>query len=239
MNRKVISMLLIVCALFAGCGVLDTERGFEEVRKRLMNLEAYSCDVIMRVTNNKSTVEYRMKHFYKDPGRYRIEVLAPKELEGQVTIYNGSSSYIYHPGIDQYLVTENFDRSVDYNTFTGSFVNLIKKNENIKASSEKSGETEYFVIEFDLPESNSYMHTEKLWIDAEKAVPVKAEIYGGDGKRNVDVYYDNFVCNPDLGDGDFEIIQKNSIKLQEMKENVRSEKNQGCMGGSGLRRTCT
>lgn len=236
--RKVISMLLIVCAVFTGCGVLKPKRGFEEASRRLLSLEAYSCDVIMRVTNNKSTMQYRLKHFYKAPDRYRIEVLEPKELEGQITIYNGSSSYIYHPGINQYLVTENFSGSMDYIAFTGSFLNYMRKNEHIKAGNERIGEKEFIVLELELPEPNEYMRSEKLWLDTDKFVPIKAEIYGDDGKINIEVTYDNFVYNPDLKDGDFEITQKNSIRLQEMKENVRSEENQGCMGGGGPGCTC-
>ena len=49
------------------------------------------------------------------------------------------------------------------------------------------------------------MSIEKLWLDPEAIVPVKAEIYGNDGKTNVETYYYNFVCNPGLKDGDFEI----------------------------------
>lgn len=230
MCRKVISVLIIVCLFFTGCTAFKPKRSFEEVSKRLLKLEAYTCNVTMRVANNKSIMEYKLKHFYKSPDKYRIEVLAPEELKGQVTVYNGSRSYIYHPVIDQYLITENFSGSVEYNAFIGSFMNQVRKTEEIKVSSEKDGERELIVVEFEVPEPNNYMQHERLWLDAENIVPVKAVIFGNDGKAAVEVYYDNFVYNPGLKDGDFEIIQKNSMKLQEMKENVRSEENQGCMG---------
>jgi outer membrane lipoprotein-sorting protein len=223
-------MLIIVCVFFTGCSVLKSRSSFEEVSKRLLKLETYTCDVTMRVVNNKSIMEYKLKHYYKSPDKYRIEVLAPKELEGQVTIYNGRSSYIYHPGINQYLITENFSGSVDYNAFIGSFMNHITKTDDIRISNEKSGEKELILLEFEVPEPNSYMRLEKIWIDAENSVPIKAEIYGDDGRTSVEVQYNNFVYNPKLKDEDFNIIHKNSIKLQEMKENVRSEENQGSMG---------
>ena len=238
MYRRVICILIIVCVVFTGCSVLKPKNNFEEVSKRLLKLETYTCDVTMRVANNKSIMEYKLKHYYKSPDKYRVEVLAPKELEGQMSIYNGSSSYIYHPRINQYLVTENFSGSVEYNAFLGSFMNHIKKTDNIKISREKTGEKEFIVLEFEVPEPNSYMRLEKLWLDAENNVPVKAEIYGNDGKTSVEIYYNNFVYNPGLKDGDFEITQKSSKKLQEMKENVRSEENQGCMGGGGPGCSC-
>jgi outer membrane lipoprotein-sorting protein len=224
MYRKIICML-IVCVIFTACGAINREKSFEEASKRLLKLEDYTCDVTMRVTNNRSTMEYKLKHFYKKPDKYRVEVLAPWELQGQVTIYNGSSSYIYHPRINQYLITENFSHSVEYNSFIGSFMEHIRKTDKIKISNEKYGEKECIVVEFEIPEQNRYMHIEKLWIDAVDIVPLRAEIYGSDGRINVEIYYYNFVYNPGLDDGDFEIIGDD--------KNVRSEENQGRMGGSG------
>jgi len=193
--------------IFTGCGALKSGNSFEEVSRRLLKLNDYTCDVTMKVTNNKSTNLYKLKHFYRSPDKYRVEVLAPKELEGQVTIYNGSSSYIYHPQINQYLVTEDFSGSVEYNSFIGSFLEHIGKSDDIKISSEKEGDKELIVLEFEVAEPNNYMRVEKLWLDPEAIVPLKAEIYGNDGRTYVEVYYNNFVYNPGLKDGDFEIIQ--------------------------------
>ncbi|HOE56333.1 MAG TPA: outer-membrane lipoprotein carrier protein LolA [Bacillota bacterium] len=212
MYRRIVCVFVIVCVVFTGCGIIKPEMNFEKAGKKLLGLSAYTCDVTMRVTNNISTMEYKLKHFYKSPDKYRVEVIAPKELQGQVTIFNGKSSYIYHPEIDQYLVTENFSGSVEYNAFAGSFMNHIKKAEDIKVSSETEGEKKLIVLEFEMQESNNYMRFEKIWFDAEAIVPVKAEICGSDGKVSVEIYYDNFVCNPRLKDGDFDIIQKDSKK---------------------------
>lgn len=208
MYRRAIGMLIIVCVVFTGCGVITPKKNFKEVSKRLLKLSTYTCDVTMRVTNNRSTMEYKLKHFYKSPDKYKVEVIAPKELQGQVTIYNGSSSYIYHPRINQYLVTENFPGSVEYDAFIGAFMNHIRENDKVIVSSEKEGEKELIVLEFEVSEPNSYMCLEKLWIDAEAIVPIKAEIYGDDGRTSVEVYYYNFVHNPSLEDRDFEIIQE-------------------------------
>ena len=238
MYRRIICVLIIVCAGLTGCGMIKQKKNFGEAGRRLLKLEAYTCDVVMKVTNNRSTMEYRLKHSYKSPDKYRVEVLAPRELQGQVTIYNGHSSYIYHPGINQYFVTEDFSGSVEYNSFIGSFMEHIRKADEIRISYEKYGDKECIVAEFEIPEPNRYMHFEKLWIDRSEIVPLRAEIYGSDGKTYVEIFYDNFVYNPRLEDGDFEIIRKNSMKLQEMKRNVRSEGSQGRMGGSGFGCSC-
>jgi outer membrane lipoprotein-sorting protein len=194
--------------LFIGCEGSGSKRSYEKISKELIELKDYTCDVTMRVTNNRSTLEYRLKHFYKSPGRYRVEVLAPEQLKGQVTIYNGESSYIYHPGIDQYLITEDFPGSVEYNSFIGSFIDRLAKQSEIKLSSGMEGEKKLYILEFEIPQSNRYMRIERLWLDSEAAVPVKAEIYGDDGRRSVEIYYNNFVCNSGLKDEEFDIIHK-------------------------------
>jgi outer membrane lipoprotein-sorting protein len=239
MYRRIICMLIIVCVGFTGCGIIKPKKNFEEAGRGLLKLEAYTCDVVLKVTNNRSTMEYRLKHSYKSPDKYRVEVLAPRELQGQVTIYNGNSSYVYHPGINQYFVTEDFSGSVEYNSFVGSFMEHIRKTDEMRISYEKYGDKECIVAEFQIPEPNRYMHVEKLWIDRSEIVPLKAEIYGNDGKTYIEIFYNNFVCNPSLKDRDFEIIQKNSMKLQEMRESVRSEENQSRMGGSGSGCSCS
>lgn len=206
MYRRIICVLAFLCIVFSGC-TGGKGGSYEDVSRKLTGLEDYTCDVAMKVTNNRSTLEYKLKHFYKSPDRYRIEVLAPKELYGQVTIYNGKSACIYHPAINQYLVTEDFPGSLEYNSFLGSFVGYLGSSGDIKTGREKQGDKELIVVEFAIPKPNRYMSRSKLWLDPVEAVPLKAEIYGIDGKRNVEIYYSNFVCNPGLKDGDFEIIQ--------------------------------
>lgn len=207
MQRRVICIIIIVCVLLTGCQGPDPSKSLKDVNKKLLKLEDYTCDVRMTVTNNRSTMEYRLKHFYKSPDKYRLEVIAPLELAGQITIYNGKSSYIYHPGIRQYLVTEDFTGSMEYNSFIGSFIGYIRTPDRIKASTVMEDKNELYVLEFGIPESNSYMSVERLWLDPVEAVPVKAEIYGDDGKKNIEIFYYNFVCNSGLKDGDFEIKQ--------------------------------
>jgi len=200
-------MLIIVCVAFTGCGAIKHKKNFEEVSRRLLKLSTYTCDVTMRVTNNISTMEYKLKHFYKSPDKYKLEVISPRELQGQVTIYNGGSSYIYHPGINQYLVTENFSGSVEYNSFIGSFMNHIREADEVKVSSEEEGEKEFIVLEFDVPKPNAYMRLGKLWIDRSEVLPVRLKIFGDDGRISVEVYYYNFVYNPPLEDVEFNISQ--------------------------------
>lgn len=209
MNRKILFLLTVVCVVLTGCSGFGPGKDFDKMREKLLKLKAYTCDVEMNVTNNKSTMRYKLKHSFKSPDRYRIEVLEPEELQGQITIHNGKVTYIYHPKIDQYLITESFSESADCQAFIGSFINHMRDKENLEIRREKVENKAYYEIELQVPEPSEYMSTEKIWIDAAEAVPAKAEIYDKTGKVTVSVQYTNFVYNPELNEGDFEIPKIN------------------------------
>lgn len=162
----------------------------------------------MSVTNNRSTNDYVMKHYYKKAGKYRIEIASPEELKGQVTIYDGSSAYVFHPGIAQYLVTQNFIASMEHYAFAGAFLEHLEQDAGVRYAREKVGDKLYFVMEFDIENGSMYMQKEKIWFDVQELTPWKAEIYDKDGKATVQVYYDNFIMNPKLDDKLFEIPAK-------------------------------
>jgi outer membrane lipoprotein-sorting protein len=205
MHRLIIYLLIIVCVVFSGCSGLLPEKSYDKASEKLLKLRTYTCDVEMKVTNNRSTLEYRMKHSYMSPDKYRIEVLEPMELRGQVTIHNSKGSYIYHPRINQYLITQNFSSSLEHGAFIGSFIDHMRNKEKVKVSREEDGGRVFFVLEFELSKPNRYRSMEKIWIDAEDIVPIKAEIYGEGGEKTVSVYYSNFVYNTKLDERDFEI----------------------------------
>lgn len=205
MYRKVICLLIIVCVVLNGCSGFSSVKSFDGAIEKLQKLKSYTCDVEMSVTNNKSTMEYKLKHSYMSPDKYRIEVVEPKGFKGQVTIHNNEGTYIYHPSINEYLAAENFSESHEHQAFIGSFISYMKDKEKLKVDKEEAQDKFYYVIEFEVPKPNDYMNREKIWIDAGSIMPEKAEIYDKNGKITVSVRYANFVCNPELNERDFEI----------------------------------
>ena len=210
MFRKFSYFLLVFALSFTLCGCSGkfSPPTVDKMKKELNSLASYQCDVKMSVTNNRSTNDYVMKHYYKKAGKYRIEIASPEELKGQVTIYDGSSAYVFHPGIAQYLVTQNFIASMEHYAFAGAFLEHLEQDAGVRYAREKVGDKLYFVMEFDIENGSMYMQKEKIWFDVQELTPWKAEIYDKDGKATVQVYYDNFIMNPKLDDKLFEIPAK-------------------------------
>lgn len=201
---KLLLLFLIACAVLSGC-TPNTAKKPEDVQKFIMKLKSYKSDVVYAVTNNKSTNVYRAKHLYKSPDKYRIEMVEPEELKGQITIYNKDKAYIYHPKINTYMITENFTNTVEYNSFIGAFVDYFKAKGGARFKLESLSGKQCYVLQLPIDSDNRYRVVEKLWINAETALPMKAEILDKDNNVSVQVLYENIELNPTLEDSLFDI----------------------------------
>ncbi len=202
---KVLCVLLIVCVITAACEAKISKKTIEDIQRELLAMESYSCDVTMKITNNKSTMEYKMKHLYKTPSKYRIEVVEPSEHKGQLIICNGDTAWIYHPDIKTHLKMDNFESSIEYNSFIGSFIHYFKVLEKAKIEKEKIHNNEYYVLELVIPGENRYMYKEKLWISEADTKPYKIEIYDKDNKITTQILYENYKKAVKLEDSLFNI----------------------------------
>lgn len=204
---RILLIFLIVSVFLSGCAD-RTAKNTEDVQKLLMKLKTYKCDVVFAVTNNKSTNVYKAKHMYKFPDKYRIEIVEPSELNGQTTIYNGGKAYIFHPKLNTYLITENFNNSLEFSSFIGAFIESFKNNGGARFKLERFQDRQCYVLEMPLEGENPYRALEKIWIDVENVIPLKAEILDKDNKVSAQVLYENFEENPKLEDSIFVIQDK-------------------------------
>jgi outer membrane lipoprotein-sorting protein len=204
---RILLIFLIVCVSLSGCAD-KTAKNTEDVQKLLMKLKTYRCDVVFAVTNNKSTNVYKAKHMYMFPDKYRIEIVEPSELRGQTTIYNGGKAYIYHPQLKTHLITENYNHSLEFSSFIGSFIESFKNNGGARFKLESFEDRQCYVLEIPIEGENPYRAFEKVWIDVENVIPVKAEILDKDNKVSAQVLYENFEENPRLEDIIFQIQDK-------------------------------
>lgn len=201
---RLLLFFVIVSVVLSGCGT-SSARKPQDIQKFIMKLKAYKCDVVYSVTNNKSTNVYRAKHMYKAPDKYRIEIVEPEELKGQTTIYNGDKAYIHHPRINTTMITENFNDTIEYSTFVGAFVEYFKDNGGARFKLEALNDIQCYVLEVPLDNANMYRAIEKIWINAENAIPIKTELLDKNKNVNAQVLYENFEINPRLEDSLFEI----------------------------------
>ena len=90
MGKKTLLIFILIIAFMAiviGCG----KKGYytEETIDYLKNMDSYSCDINMKIENDKQTVSYTGKQFYDKRYGYRFEL-----DKSRVLIYKDNKIFV-------------------------------------------------------------------------------------------------------------------------------------------------
>lgn len=191
-------LVLIFVVVFVSCGKRndDTEKNIDYLK----NLDSYSCNINMKIENDKQVVNYDGKQFYDKRYGYRFEL-----EKNRLMIYKDNKILVkdLQNGL-KYDTDREFD-SLFKLSFIDEYIGLIYTNEVVKSSSKKINNVEYQVIHLDIPGNNKNINKAELYIDKHNSVPKYVFIYDSKGKKKIDVEYSNFKANLELGKDLFEI----------------------------------
>ncbi len=196
-GRLWLSLLCMV--LLSGCMPTSDERVFQKIHQKLTSLESYSCIAQVYVKGNKEPGEFKVKQWFSVPGKYRIEVIDPGDMENKTTVSDGERIWMYYPYIDQIFLMENAAEAEEEHLFVGFFLRDLLESEEIKFCTVNREGEEMLAVELPVPGGNKYCYMQKLFFDRRDIVPVLLEIYDINGNVTTRVRYSEFVynCNPD------------------------------------------
>lgn len=189
--------------LITACSKPSDEEIYYEAHKKIMGIKGYETIVKMHTHTGESQRAYELKQIFMYPDKYRLEVISPKSMAGNMTIYNGKTAWIEHSAINQTWKMDNFQQSKEQLLFIGYFLQNFINSENSSYHSETLEGTEVIVITTELPGGNPHFYSQKLWMDQKDLVPIKLTIVDQNDKPRFEVYYEDFKINPDLDESLF------------------------------------
>lgn len=204
---KVIILLGLLLILVA-CKQPTNEEVYYEIQKKLSTMESYQCIAKIQVINQDQEREYIFQQSFKGPNQYRLEVLSPEGLKGNLTLYNGKTAWLRHPAINQTWKIDNFQQSPEQLMFIGYFLRNYVTSKESKFEIESFEGEDYLVMETKIPGGNYYFDHQKLWVDKKQKVPVKLYVYDEKNSVCFRVYYENFEYNPKLEDNLFHLMDE-------------------------------
>jgi len=196
--------LISLVLLCQGCSFYTEEKAYKEVHKKLAGMNTYSCTAEIYTKGNKAPGHFKTKQWFCMPDRYRLEVLEPAVMKGKTTVFDGQRLWMYYPYIDQVLLLEDMDSSMDENMFIGFFLRDMLETESIQYRIHKEAGETTVVVELPVPGGSKYRCTQKMFIDKKGLRPVMLEIYDIDGNVTTRVKYSDFQYNPRLDDDLFD-----------------------------------
>ncbi|WP_243186843.1 germination lipoprotein GerS-related protein [Clostridium muellerianum] len=192
------TMFFLFFLLLSGCK--DNGISSEKIINNLKNLDSYSCDIDMKIENDKQVVNYKGKQFYDKRYGYRFEL-----ENNRIMIYKDNSIVVkdLKNGF-KYSTDKNFD-SVFKLSFVGEYIGLIYTNEKIKVSTKIINNKKYEVISLDIPGNNKNISKADLYVDSQNDKPGYLIIYDWNGKEKIKVEYSKFDFNTKLDKSIFNV----------------------------------
>ncbi len=196
--RKVLFLLVITVIVMAACGKPSDEKMYYRVQKRMGKIKSYEAVAQMSSHVGDSTREYRFNQVFQYPDKYRLEVISPRSLKGNITIFNGKVAWIKHASIDQVRRLDNLEQSDEQLMFIGHFLKDFINSENSSYHKEKINGQNSIVITTEVPGGNPHFYKQRLWVSEGRCTPIQLSIM--DKKENVKlkVHFEEFKINPRL-----------------------------------------
>jgi len=210
--KKFISVFisLVLLAVLAACTAKGTEvvSDMEKIQKQLIDMKNYACIATVEHISKRGVKVYETKQYYKKTGEYRLEMLAPENIKGIITTYNGKTICQYNPNVEG-KIRKDLESS-DYvdEMLLGAFIRNYLKSEHTSVAAAKFDKAKCTVLEAVIPGEHKYLATEKLWVENSTLLPKQLVIYDKEGEERVRVTYSEFQWNAELEDKIFELTKE-------------------------------
>ena len=89
--------------LFSGCAKKNNtneQSAYQKINNMLVNLKSYKCNATVKYISNKNTNTYETVQHCKNDGSYRVEIIAPENSAGNITLSDGKTIYQYNSKIN-------------------------------------------------------------------------------------------------------------------------------------------
>lgn len=205
-KRKLLSIAAILTALVMGLSGCLTDKKedkslYEQILDSLSTLETYQADTTVRYISNNNVHSYRTNQYGKSSGEYRIEVTGPDEVAGSTTIFDGEVICQFNENVTDKIAVGTNESAERLEILLTSFIkNYFSTQEASVAVSNIGSKEDVTTLETDVPGSNSYFHTERLWIDNKTLKPIQLVVYDEEQNETIVVTYHEVEYNVELDD---------------------------------------
>lgn len=198
-------LLFIMSTLLVGCIKGEVINEYNNIQKKLTNMDSYSSKINVKYISNKGENEYNLFQQAKKNGKYKIETLSPEMVKGNIIIFDGKMVWQYNKNLNSKISIGEKDKLERKEISIFSFLENQAKSNEVAIETANTNEGIYTILEANIPGDNKYFNNEKLWVNNETKNPEKLIIYDKDGKERVIVTYEDFKYNPNLEDTLFNI----------------------------------
>lgn len=191
-RRRGIGILIWLC-LLVGCGSTAQagEMSPADIQEFWAQMTSYQATLQITFVSNRSSNTYTVRQQVLTSGPYRMEVLAPEECRGVLTICDGEKTMQKDPSIG--MTVEASETPVRSVLFLQEFwQQYLRSPEKVEP---EDGE---YVWETELSGGHEKLAVQRLWVNAQDGYPKRMEIYDTEGMLSIRMDYIEFQPNVEM-----------------------------------------
>lgn len=185
MFRKII-LLFFSFFLFISCKENKIESS-EQAFDYLKSIKNYISDIRITFKNDRNQESMLIKQYSSSRNAYRLDLQNDRSY-----IYKGDKIYI--KDIENklgYFIDEEFDEIYKY-CFLNEYIKLIYSMDDVKYFEEDYGEGKIYIAKVNLPTNNLNISYAALYLDGDKYIPTRLEIFDNMDRIRILIEYLNF-----------------------------------------------
>lgn len=207
--------LLLPVLLLSGCGKQSSgQLSVSEIHEFWAQMESYQATIQVTFMSNRGANTYTVQQQALSSGPYRMEVQAPEENRGVLTIYDGQKVIQRDTSIGMEVTAEetpvrsalflyNFWEQYlrgDSAYIQGGALAATAAAEYSDAENppeEKASEEEY-MLEVRLSGTHEKLAVQRLWLSTQSGYPLRMAVYDTNGQVSIQMEYLDFQPNIQL-----------------------------------------
>lgn len=192
----VVLIIILSCVFYI---IHNIKKKDGDVVRYLRNLKSYSCNMNIKIKNDKQNINYTCKQTYLLGSGYKLEL-----NKKRIMFYKENKIYTKDmENKKSYIIPKDFDEVYKL-TLIGEYIDLIYTNDNTKYSLQNIDGTEYAIIKIIIPNQNRNTKYALMYVNTEDNAPYKISIYDTMGNEKIQISYTDFDTNAKLDPKTFE-----------------------------------
>jgi outer membrane lipoprotein-sorting protein len=229
---KSILMLTLITVALTASGCTEKNLSAEEIATQILDKQNSTQDYsyTMHITSyiGEKTEESKFKTLFKKPNMSK-EVITEDGKENQTfVVSDGEFIWSYIPETNEVIKTKLPENSEptqnDYINAVGEFLNST--NVTLLGMESIDGRTTYLLetTPKENEEASQLIDRTKIWVDKETWMPLRYEIYNGNGNLTLKIEIRDLKVNSGIPDSEFRFEIPKGAKIVETKEAKLPEK---------------
>ncbi|MCL2592845.1 MAG: hypothetical protein FWD82_05720 [Defluviitaleaceae bacterium] len=200
--RSIVAVAILSVVTLVACnsrGGGDTEiTGFATIQEMLQALTSYKSEASITYISNKGQNTYHTIQYARITGEYRVEVVGPADVAGNITFFDGTTIYQFNENIPNRIAVGTTDTPERSEIFLTSFIRNFANSEEVTVMVFNTADNNTTTLEAQIAGEHPYLHSQRLFVDNETFMPTRLVLFDKDGAERIVIEYSSFEFNREL-----------------------------------------